>query len=306
MGSVLVTGSSGFIGGRLVETLAGKGHRVYGLERRARAGSAGVIPGDLTDASLSVGDSTFECVFHLASMTPLERNSGKLRQVNLDGTKRLFETVREKVSSIIYVSGLGVFGAVDGMIDESTPYNPDTGFARMRLEAQRYLELECQKAGIKLSTVFFGDVYGPGGWFEEMMVKRLLAGSFRMPGGGRYRKAFLSVDDAAGSLAAVYETGLQRDAYVAADPEEVTFEEFAGYVADELGVKRPGSVPAFAAKMALGGDLVRLLCTPISVSNKLISEVYKFRYAGFREGVESAISAMHRDGRLPPKDKSHP
>lgn len=306
MGSVLVTGSSGFIGGRLVETLAGKGHRVHGLERRARADSAGVIPGDLTDASLSVGDSAFECVFHLASMTPLERNSGKLRQVNLDGTKRLFEAVRGKTRSIIYVSGLGVFGAADGVIDESTPYNPDTGFARMRLEAQRYLELECQEVGIKLSTVFFGDVYGPGGWFEEMMVKRLLAGSFRMPGGGRYRKAFLSVDDAAGSLAAVYETGLQHNAYVVADPEEVTFEEFAGYVADELGVKRPSGVPAFAAKMALGGDLVRLLCTPISVSNKLISGVYKFRYAGFREGVESAISAMRRDGQLPLKDKSRP
>lgn len=306
MESVLVTGSSGFIGGRLVETLAGKGHQVYGLERRARAGSAGVIPGDLTDASLSVGDNAFECVFHLAAMTPLERNPEKLRQVNLDGTKRLFEAVREKTNSIIYVSGLGVFGAADGVIDESTPYNPDIEFMRMRLEAQRYLEQECQGAGIKLSTVFFGDVYGPGGWFEEMMVKRLLAGSFRMPRGGRYRKAFLSVEDAAGSLAAVYEAGLQRDAYVVADPEEVTFKEFSEYVADELGVKRPGGVPAFAAKLVLGGDLVRLLCTPISVSNKLISGVYKFQYAGFREGVESAISAMRRDGRLPPKDKSHP
>ena len=300
MGRVLVTGSSGFIGGHLVEALAGKGHQVYRLERRAGADSAGVIRGDLTDATLSVGDQTFECVFHLASMTPLERNSEKLRRVNLEGTRRLFESVREKTDSLVYVSGLGVFGAAGGRIDESTPYNPDTGFARMRLEAQQYLERACGEAGIKLATVFFGDVYGPGGWFENLVVKRLVEGSLRMPGGGKYRKAFLSVDDAAGSLAAIYETGLGYDAYVVADPQEVTFKEFVAYAADQLGVKRPGGVPAFAARMALGGDLVRLLCTPASVSNGRISEVYKFRYGGFRKGVEAAIGALRKDGRLPP------
>lgn len=298
MGSVLVTGSSGFIGGHLVKILVDKGHQVYGLERRARADS-GAILGDLTDTALSVGDQAFECVFHLASMTPLERNSGKLRRVNLEGTKRLFESVREKTDSFVYVSGLGVFGAAGGRIDESTPYNPDTGFARMRLEAQRYLERRCQEAGIKLTTIFFGDVYGPGGWFESLMVKRLMEGSFRMPGGGKYRKAFLSVDDAAGSLAAIHETGLRHDTYVVADPQEVTFEEFAVYVAAQLGVKRPSGVPAFAARMALGGDLVRLLCTPVSISNGRISEVYKFRYKGFREGVKAAIGMLRKDGRVP-------
>ena len=298
MGSVLVTGSSGFIGGRLAGLLSEKGHRVYRLERTTSSESADVIAGDLTDPALSLGDISFECVFHLASCTPLERNGKRLLQVNLEGTRRLFGAVRDKAKSMIYVSGLGVFGAAKTAVDESTPYNPDTNFARVRLEAQRYLEDACREAGIRLTTVFFGDVYGPGGWFEDIIVKRMLAGSLKLPGGGRYHKAFLSVDDAAGSLAAIHETGLRRATYVVADPEKVLFREFAEHVARLLDSKPPGGVPVFAAKMALGGDLVQLLCTPVSVSNREISAVYKFRHAGFREGVESAIGELRRNGRL--------
>ena len=290
MGSVLVTGSTGFIGSSLVRELE-QDNEVYGLSRRPDSNPANIL-GDIQDASLSVGDKEFDCIFHLASLTPLEKNSTKLRQTNKDGVRNLMSAIRDRTKSLVYVSGLGVFGAARGVVNESTPYNPDTSFARMRLEAQQYMEKECRDAGIRFTTVYFGDVYGPGGWFQKLVVERMRNGLFMIPGGGGNRKAFLTVGDAAGSLAAVHRANLPHPKYVVADPEVVTLRDFFEYTAHTLGVKKPKSVPAFAARLKLGGDLVKLLCTPVSVSNRLISEIYQFKCPGYQAGIVAAISDM--------------
>ena len=44
------------------------------------------------------------------SHTPLEKNKKILEKVNLQGTKKLFEEIKDKTNSIIYISGLGVYG----------------------------------------------------------------------------------------------------------------------------------------------------------------------------------------------------
>ena len=152
--------------------------------------------GDLTDSNLEFGDKTFDCVFHLASHTPLEKNVKVLEKVNLEGTKNLFKAIQDKTKSIIYISGLGVYGNPgENTIDETHPYNPDTNFVKIRLDAQKFLEEECKEKGINFATVHFGDVYGAEGWFYEMLIKRLQKKSFRLPGGGKYFKGFVNVDD---------------------------------------------------------------------------------------------------------------
>jgi UDP-glucose 4-epimerase len=121
------------------------------------------IIGDLTDPNLNFEGKDFDCVFHLASHTPLEKNSKVLENVNLNGTKNLFEAINGKTKSIIYVSvsGLGVFGDPgEKIIDESSPRNPNTKFVKIRLEAEKYLRKKCQDNGIDFSVVYFGDVYG--------------------------------------------------------------------------------------------------------------------------------------------------
>ena len=293
MGDVLVTGSTGFVGGVLAGVLESRGHRVYRLQRGAA--EPGAIPADITKPPVPVGDGPYDCVFHLASLTPLVRDKAVLRRVNVEGAQNLFEAIRDRTGALVYVSGLGVYGRVDGIITESTPYNPDTEFARLRYEAHRYMEEGCRSAGIQFSAVMLGDVYGPGGWLRDMVVKRLRAGTMMIPGGGRYNKAFLHVEDAAGVMAAVLDSGLERSAYVAASPQNVTFREFVWYVADALGVRRPRGVPAFAARLALGKDMTRLLCTPTAVSGESVSGIYQLKHPDYRKGLDHTISAL--DGR---------
>lgn len=208
MKSVLVTGATGFIGSRLVSALAERKYSVSTLVRDGKHTEIKTdeITGDLTDSSLNFEGKDFDCVFHLASHTPLEKNSKILENVNLNGTKNLFETINVKTKSVIYVSGLGVFGdSGEQIIDESYPRNPNTKFVKIRLEAEKYLRGKCKDNGIDFSVVYFGDVYGSKGWFYDILVKRLQKKSFRLPGGGKYFKGFVHVDDAVGSMIAITE-----------------------------------------------------------------------------------------------------
>ena len=295
MKRILVTGATGFIGSRLVSELITKGYSVTTLVRDGKHTDVETdeIVGDLTDSNLDFGGNNFDCVFHLASHTPLEKDSKVLEDVNLNGTKNLFEAINGKVKSAIYISGLGVFGDPgDVTVDESSPRNPNTEFVKIRLEAEKYLEEKCNENKIGFSAAYFGDVYGSKGWFYEILVKRLLKESFRLPGGGNYDRGFVHVDDAVGGMIAIMENQAFGESFIISDDTPATFKDFVNFTADALGKKHPGKIPVFLAKAVLGGDLIKLLTTSMTVSNKKISKIYSFKYTGYKQGIPHVISEL--------------
>ncbi|MCA9820852.1 MAG: NAD(P)-dependent oxidoreductase [Nitrosarchaeum sp.] len=294
--SILVTGATGFIGTRLVENLLHKNHMVTSLVRKEKSAhpDSKTVVGDINN-KIDFGDIQYDCVYHLASHTPLEKNKKILYKVNLEGTKKLFESVKENTKSILYVSGLGVYGDVGGKaVDETWPYNPDTEFVKIRLEAQEYLEKSSKEIGIKFAVAHFGDVYGAGGWFQNFLVQRLLKNTFRMPKGGEYYKGFVHVEDAVGSLITMLEKNLLEEKYIVVDSLPTTFRDFVNYTADMIGIKHPGNVPVFLAKAVLGGDLIKLLTTSMKPSNKKISEHYEFKFPSYKEGILNTITELRQ------------
>jgi len=299
--SVLVTGATGFIGSRLVDALINKEYDVTSLIREGKKGNSksNIIYGDLTDEKIDFKDLKFDCVFHLASHTPLEKNKKILEKVNLEGTKKLFDEIKNITNSIIYISGLGVYGEPgDKIINEEQKYNPNTNFVKIRLDAEKYLRDNSLKNNIDFAVVHFGDVYGPGGWFNEMLVKRLQKNTFRMPAGGDYYKGFVHVDDAVGSMIAVLEQKSFGESFIVADSQPVTFKEFSNFTADQIGAKHPGSVPTFLAKTVLGGDLIKLLTTSMKVSNEKISKIYQFKYPDYKNGITQVISELKESNKI--------
>ena len=299
--SVLVTGATGFIGSRLVDALINKEYDVTSLIREGKKGNSksNIIYGDLTDEKIDFKDLKFDCVFHLASHTPLEKNKKILEKVNLEGTKKLFDEIKNITNSIIYISGLGVYGEPgDKIINEEQKYNPNTNFVKIRLDAEKYLRDNSLKNNIDFAVVHFGDVYGPGGWFNEMLVKRLQKNTFRMPAGGDYYKGFVHVDDAVGSMIAVLEQKSFGESFIVADSQPVTFKEFSNFTADQIGAKHPGSVPTFLAKAVLGGDLIKLLTTSMKVSNEKISKIYQFKYPDYKNGITQVISELKESNKI--------
>ncbi len=299
--SILVTGATGFIGSRLVEELINKGYNVTSLIRKGKKGNpkSKIIYGDVTDEKINFNDNQFDCVFHLASHTPLEKNKKVLEKVNLEGTKKLFNEIKSITKSIIYISGLGVYGETgETIVNENQKYNPNTDFVKIRLDAEKFLRDNTSKNKIDFAVVHFGDVYGPDGWFYEMLIKRLKKNTFRMPKGGEYYKGFVHVDDAVGSMIAILENKRFGESFIVADASPVTFKEFTNFTADQINAKHPGNVPMFLAKAILGGDLIKLLTTSMKVSNKKISEIYEFKYSNYKEGVKQIISKLNENNKI--------
>ena len=289
---ILVTGAGGFIGSKLVQKLSDCNSQVFSLVRDKEKANhhSHIILADIADSDLKIPDEEFDVVYHLASLTPHEKNKKKLEQVNYHGTRNLFDAVRNKTKKIVYISGLAVFDDKYEQIDENTSINPHTHYTKLRVMAQRYLEEQCKKNNIGYATAHVGDiVYGDGGFFMSDMISRLKRNRFRIPGNGMYFKNYIHVDDAAGALIAIGESDTTNQSFVITGSNPAPFKEFVDCIASQLGIKNPGNVPEFLAKMVIGKDIVDLLTRSAKASNHKISEIYKFKYPRYQDGIREVF-----------------
>ena len=288
---VLVTGATGFIGSRLAQKLLESGADVTILARKKQEKSPfKTIIDDLTHPNLHFKQK-FDVVCHLASVTPLEKNKKIIQSVNYDGVKNLFSAV-SGAKLFVYISGLAVFDPIYDKITETTPKKYDTEFVKVRIKAQEFLEENCLKSGMNLSVAYLGDiVYGNGGFFQSMIYDRIQKGTFRIPGNGKYIKNFIHVDDVIGALIAIIQKE-ETNSYILTDSTPVPFIEFINYISDNLGVKKPKTVPAALAKLVLGSDAINLLTRSVSASNRKISQIYDFKFPSYKEGLNNLLPKL--------------
>jgi len=188
-----------------------------------------------------------------------------------------------------------VYGDTKGKwIDETMPKNPDTDFAKTRHEAEQMLWKASNENGLPVTVAVLGDVYGPSGWFVNIVVNKIRDCSFKIPGSGDYYRSFVHVDDVANALMLIAEKNVKDSTYIITDDEPVTFSEFVYYVADRMGMKRPGKVPAFLAKAVLGSDMVKLLTYSVRARNtKAKNELgLQLQYPTHKEGVTDILQKM--------------
>ena len=292
---VLVTGATGFIGARMVERLVTRGDAVTVFIRPGKTTNlqASIVEGDLTYPDFDFTEDSYDVVYHLGAVWPGEKDKKVQRRVNYDGTVNLFSRIKDRAKFFVYVSGLGAFGDTKGnVIDENTSPNPNTEYAKIRLEAQKYLEENCKQYGIPFTVAYLGDVYGNGGWFKSMMVERLKRNSFRIPGSGKYYRSFVHVEDVVSALVAIAEKNQTNQSFLVTDSTPVVFSEFVNFVCSKLGTKQPGTVPAFLAKTALGQDFVTLLTTSVKASNSKVSKICNMAYLSYQDGITAVLSEM--------------
>jgi len=229
---VLVTGATGFIGGRLVEKLVlEKEARVRALVRdfshasRLARFPLPMIAGDLLDEkALDQAVAGCEVVFHCA-------HDFRSSEANLAGTRRLAEAcLRHKVRRLVYTSSISVYEPLpDGELDESVPVSPSGWtYKDDKIAAERLLEGYHRDLGLPVATILPTIVYGPFGKAWTIgPVTHLRQSRVVLPKDSPGRCNALYVDDCVEALLlAAREPGAVGERILVSGPNTVTWHEF--------------------------------------------------------------------------------
>jgi dihydroflavonol-4-reductase len=257
----LVTGGTGFIGGRLVRLLASAGHDVIALVRdpaRARdLEDRGVelARGDIRNPeSLREPMAGVDGVFHLAAWYRVgARDRSEAAGINVDGTRNVLEAAREAgVPRIVYTSSIAVFGDTGGEVvpDDHVHHGPLlTEYERTKWLAHYQVALPMAADGVPVVIVQPGLVYGPGdpsnvgGALRDYLRRRLPA--IPVQGG-----CWAHVDDIARGHLLAMERGRPGASYVLGG-ERRMWREVLEMAQDLTGIRHPRfSLPPFLARAA--------------------------------------------------------
>jgi nucleoside-diphosphate-sugar epimerase len=172
--SVLVTGATGFLGGRLSERLAADGESVRATTRIASRvpdlGSVEWVTCDLRNESdLRAALQGIRTVYHCAAMAGGPGSLQEYERANVDGTIQLLRLAAEcGVEQVVYVSSLSVYGATNhSYLDEDSPYErraPERGaYTQTKLAADQAVRRFAEEhATPRVLLLRPGTIYGPG------------------------------------------------------------------------------------------------------------------------------------------------
>ena len=226
-GDCLVTGATGLVGNNVVRQLLGRNLGVRVLVRSESAvgdtALAGLpvdrVSGGLGDeAALDRALDGVSCVIHSAAFVHCGwRHGSEMREVNIEGTRRLARAARRAGARLVHVSSVDAIGLrADGTpADEETPPGgmPDCPYVVTKLEAERALIEEIQQG---LDATIVNPVYMLGPWDWKPSSGRMLLevgsgkGLFAPPGGND----FVDVRDVAAGILAAAERGCTGRRYI--------------------------------------------------------------------------------------------
>lgn len=252
---MLVTGSSGFLGARVVTRLRALGHEVVGVD--VVEVPTTTLVADITEPKVPSGvPDAVDCVIHLAAVASpkeCERDPRQAFEVNVRGTWNVLSWALARGSSrFVFASSAHCYGISPKYMptDESHPSFPLDTYTVTKLMGEVACERFYEGHGLSYVSLRLYNGYGPGqglGYFLPDMIAQARKGGIRLRGGGT-SKDFLYVDDmvaaillaASSSYVGVLNVGSGR---------KTTLDWVASWIATRLGVpivKLPGNGAATA------------------------------------------------------------
>lgn len=275
LGTCLITGATGFIGGHLAERLAQEGWAVRCLARATSDVShldsvdVETVEGDLRDAaSLISAVKGCRVVFHCGALVSDWATVDEILSVNVGGTRNLLAaSVGASVERLVHVSSTDVYGYRGGeTIDESYA---GSRFSNWYAESKRRAESEVRRveAAHGLAAVILrpATVYGPRS--REVVgdiAHAIRSGHMLLIDRGRPTAGLVYVDNLieAAVLAAGHDAATGQ-AFNVTDQLDVTWRQFTDDLARGLECAGPrwsvpfGAANAVAFTLEHGYRLVR-------------------------------------------------
>ncbi|XP_031118163.1 uncharacterized protein LOC116021819 [Ipomoea triloba] len=262
---LLVTGASGYLGGRLCHALLNNGHHVRAFVRRtsdlsclppptdAASSGGGALEfafGDVANyESLLEACSGCHVIFHAAALVePWLPDPSRFTTVNVGGLKNVIQACKESgtVEKIIYTSSFFALGSTDGYIADESQTHPAkffcTEYEKSKAIADR-MALEAAAEGVPIIPVYPGVVYGPGkvtagNVFARLIIERF---SWRLPGyigQGNEKFSFSHVDDVVHGHISAMDKGRLGERYLLTG-ENASFKDVFDLAADITLTTKP-------------------------------------------------------------------
>ena len=218
--SVLVTGSSGFLGGHLVRRLLADGHEVTGLDhaepRQPLPPGVRDVRADIRDRDTvrrTLAEVRPAVVYHAAAQPSV---AVSMREPVLDVETNVLGTMHVAQAAaaagaerFVFVStGGALFGEPERVpVTEDLPAAPESVYGASKLAAERYLALLAQHEGFALSVARPGNIYGPAqdphgeaGVVAIFLLRMLRGEPISIFGDGGQRRDYVYVEDVVDAL----------------------------------------------------------------------------------------------------------
>jgi nucleoside-diphosphate-sugar epimerase len=285
-GLALVTGSSGLLGGCLVERLRARGTRLRLLDvvppPPALGDGAQLVTADMRDAGAVAGACRgAEVVYHLAAGQRMKPQFARMPEdeifaMNVAGVRHVLAgALMHGVRKVVFISSSGVYGVPQTEpMSEEHPQNPLGAYGRSKITAEEHCRAALAR-GLDVTMLRPMSLFGPGmtGVFTLLFEWVRRGKNVYLLGAGRNRVQMASAWDVADACVLAAERPESRGAVlnVGADEVPTVRGQVEALIAHAGSRSRIVSIPASALRTAARG-LNLLGLSPIVPEHYLLAD----------------------------------
>ena len=225
----VVTGGAGFIGNNIVKLIIKKGHDVDIIDNlhTGKKENLNEIMDKVNFFKIDIRDKNSleeiiknsNGIFHEAALTAVPESFEKPQEyhdVNVIGTKNIFEIAKKENIRVVYASSSSIYGNVKNIpIIEKADRKPINPYGQTKLEDE-FLAEEFSKNNLSVIGLRYFNVYGIGqtGSYAGVITKFLEniknQKSFTINGNGNQIRDFIHVNDIAKANLAAMESKIEN------------------------------------------------------------------------------------------------
>ncbi len=259
MKKVLVTGSAGFIGSHLVESLVQSGYDVRAFVHYNSGNKIGwlsslskeilseieLYPGDIRDAErVTNAGKKIDTILHLAALIAIPYSYTSVRsyvETNVIGTLNVLESARNNgINRLIHTSTSEVYGSAQYVpIDEKHPQIGQSPYSASKIGADKLAESYFKSFGTPVTIIRPFNTYGPRqsnrAVIPTIISQALLGNEIKLGIRDTTRDFSYVADTVSGFIAAIKVAKIEGETINLGTGYDVTVEHIVGLVSQILG-----------------------------------------------------------------------
>ena len=315
---LFLLGGTGFVGKEVLQEAVKAGWQVKALVRSAEKGKAlearGAIPvvGSAENPEVWMGEvKNSDLLIDLVQPALPARIGLKEMKIISEQRQGITQKILESFQKLSVAERplwVSVSGADDlepdtqGNVRDNAPLrSKPQGFSAIGIPLRRMIE----NSSVSAVFLYLGTVYGPGKSFAESLLPRLSQGKLKLSNGGNNRIPLVNVKDAARAivhLAGLEVNRLKGKSFLIVDESGGTkLSDLFHWTAAQMGVKAPGSIPAWIFRLVVGQSLFETITRDLpAFPTALKASGFQFTYPTYREGMPPTLKVLGCEKKTQP------